>query len=349
MLASVLASWARPRWSRGSWALCERLPGTLVLCVIFADVALGQQTVRLEGRVRTDAGVTLKSGVNVRLETEEGQVVAEQPANSEGAFHFENLPKTSCLLIVTAAGFEPYRESLDLGYGATRVFRNVSLVSSGKVTDGAGAAQLRSDGLAPKDAKREYGKAASDLAAKNLDGAKEHLENAVKEYPCYARAQTDLATLLEARHDLAGAEAALRKARECDPDYIDSYIVLGQMFNSQKRYADSETVLREGLRRSPNSWQFYYQLGVAHFGLGQYSEAESEYQKVLALNPSPPPEFHVKLADLYLKQNAYDKAYSQMEEYLKSEPNGRFAGKVKGIMQQMRASGILRQPGAAKR
>jgi tetratricopeptide (TPR) repeat protein len=348
MLASILILRARPLLSRRFWVLSARLLGSFLCCAILAGVALGQQTVRLEGTVRTDTGLTLKSGVNVRVENDKGELVAEQPANSEGAFHFESLPKMNCRLIVTAEGFEPHEEHLDLGYGSTFVIRYVSLRPLQKVSAGAEAAEVQTDRLAPKNAKREYEKAASDLARKNLDGAKEHLGNAVKAYPCYARAQTDLATLLEARNDLASAETALKKARECDPDYVDSYIVLGQMFNGQKRFEDSAQVLQEGLRRSPGSWQFYYQLGVAHFGLGQYSKAESEYQKVLMLNASPPPDFRVKLADVYLKEKAYDKAYAQMDEYLKAEPNGRFAAKVTGIMQQMKASGVIGQPDTTK-
>ena len=64
--------------------------------------------------------------------------------------------------------------------------------------------------------------------------------------------------------------------------------------------------------------------------------------------PSPPAEFHVKMADCYLKEKAFDKAYSQMDEYLKAEPDGRFAAKIKEIMQRMKAAGVLGQPQAAK-
>jgi tetratricopeptide (TPR) repeat protein len=331
------------------WCACSAyFLGVLVLCGAQTQLELALGTVRLEGKVRTDSGVTLKSGVRVRVETREGELVAEQPVNSEGAFKFDSLPKRECRLVVTADGFEPYREALDLGYGSTFFVRNVSLAPLRKFGEAAGAAEPRSDSLAPKTAKKEYEKGAGDLAEKNLEGAKTHLENAVREYPCYARAQTELAAVLEARQDGKGAEAALKKARECDPDYIESYIVLGQLLNSQKRFTDSERVLQEGVRRSPGSWPFYYQLGVAHYALGQYSTAEAEYQKVLELNPSPPPEFRVKLADLYLKEKAYDKAYSQMDEYLKAEPNGPFAEKVKGIMRQMKTSGVLRPQAAAK-
>jgi tetratricopeptide (TPR) repeat protein len=332
------------------WCACSAyFLGAVVLCGAQAELALGQQSVRLEGKVRTDSGVTLKSGVRVRVETREGELVAEQPVNSEGAFKFDSLPKKECRLIVTADGYEPYREALELGYGSTFFIRNISLAPLRKISEAGGAAEPRSDSLAPKTAKKEYEKGAGDLAEKNLEGAKTHLENAVREYPCYARAQTDLAAVLEQRHDLTGAEAALKKARECDPDYIDSYIVLGQMLNGQKRFSDSAQVLEEGVRRSPSSWQFYYQLGVAYYGLAQFVKAEREYQKVMELNPSPPPEFHVKLADVYLREKAYDKAYAQMDQYVKAEPNGRFATRTKNIMQEMKAAGILNQPGAAKK
>jgi tetratricopeptide (TPR) repeat protein len=349
MLASLRISSSRPRLWRGLRLFSACLLGSFVLGALQLEVALGQQsTVYLEGEVRTDAGATPSSGVKVRIETDEGNLIAEQPANSDGAFHFENLPKMNCRLVVTADGFEPHQEPLDLRYGSIQNFRNITLRPVHKVKESLASAPARSDDLAPKNAKREYEEAERELAAKNFDGAKAHLANAVKEFPCYARAQTDLGTILEARRDLAGAEGALKKARECDPDYIDSYIVLGHMLNSQKRFADSEPILQEGMRRSPGSWQFYYQLGVAHFGLGQYSKAQSEYQKVLELNPIPPPEFRVKLADLELKEKAYDKAYSQMQEYLKAEPNGRFAPRVKSIMEQMKASGVLSQPAPAK-
>ena len=337
------------KWARRAFPVWECLLGIGVLCHFPASEALAQQTVRLEGRIRTDSGATLGTGVNVRLETDEARLIAEQPANSEGVFHFENVPKINCRLIVNAEGFEPYQESLDLGYGATTVFRDINLRASPKAPESPDRDQTRSDSLASKNARREYEEGSSDLKKKNLDGAKTHFENAVKEYPCYARAQTDLATVLEARHDLTSAEAALRKARECDPDYIDSYIILGQMFNSEKRFADSEQVLQEGMRRSPASWQFYFQLAVAHAGLAQYSKAESEYKRVLELNPAPPPEFRVKLADVYLKEKKYDPAYSQMNEYLKAAPNGHLAGKVKSIMQQMKSAGVLQKEEVTKR
>jgi predicted Zn-dependent protease len=83
---------------------------------------------------------------------------------------------------------------------------------------------------------------------------------------------------------------------------------------------------------------------MAHFGLKQYGQAEEEYLKVQSLNPNTPADVHVKLADVYLKENAYDNAYPQMQPYLQTEPEGRFATKIKAIMRQMESSGALRAP-----
>ena len=320
-----------------------------LVCAMLVSVAVAQQqTVHLEGKVRTDSGDTIRSGITVRLEDADGQLVTEQPANSDGAFDFPYLRKMNYTLIVTADGYETVQEHLDLSYGPTIQVASVTLRPTHKVTLAPGAGEARTDSRAPKEARKEYEQAVGALAAKNLNEAKTHLQAAVKEYPCYARAQTDLAVVLEAQRDLAGAETALKKARECDPDYIDSYIMLGQMLNSEKRYADSEQVLQEGVRRSPNSWQFRYQLGVAYYGMREYAKAQSEYELVTGLNASPPADFHVKLADCYLKDKVFDKAYLQMDEYLKEDPSGPFAAKVKTIMQQMKAAGVLSQNQPAK-
>jgi tetratricopeptide (TPR) repeat protein len=141
---------------------------------------------------------------------------------------------------------------------------------------------------------------------------------------------------------IAGAEAALHKAVQCDPGFPDAYTQLGQLLNAEKKFAESADLLQDGLRRSPRAWQFYYQLAMAHFGLKQYGQAEEEYLKVQSLNPNAPADLHVKLADVYLKENAYDKAYAQMQAYLQAEPEGRFATKIKAVMRQMESSGALR-------
>ena len=305
------------------------------------------RTIRIQGTVRTSEGARLGTGVKVRLEGEDGHLIFERPADSDGSFYFEGMQERRYLLVVASSGFETHQEILEFPEGVHVLVSNVALIRLPKDSADAAAAESRSDSMAPKNARKEFEKASKELAAQDLEKAKADLDSAIKLYPCYARAQAHLATVLETRHDPSGAEAALRKAIGCDPDYLSSYIVLGQMLNDQKRFAESVPILEAAERRSPSSWQLCYQLGVAYFGLEQYTKAESEYRKVLEFNPSPPAELPLRLADVYLKAKDYQKAYSEMEQYLKSEPNGRFAEKVRGIMRQTKVSRVANQPQAA--
>lgn len=317
------------------WVICP-----LSLWMIGARVAYGQERASIEGVVRTGRGEAIPFGVTVRLETDEG-MVAQQPLNSEGEFEFDYLPKRFFRLIVTGDGFQTSERDLDLAHGPDRVHVNIFLSPESKTKTNSEALPALTDLNAPKHARREYAKGAQALERKDLAQARAHYEKAISEYPCYARAQTDLALVLAGQHEIPPAEAALRKAIQCDAGFLDAYAELSELLSREKRFTESGTVLEQGLRRSPSTWQFYYELGVAHYGMGQYTSAESDYLKVVAVNPKPPSKLHVKLADVYLKQAAYDKAYAQMQEYLRLEPAGPFAAKVKSIMQSLESSGMV--------
>jgi tetratricopeptide (TPR) repeat protein len=295
----------------------------------------------LSGQVVTYTGRTVPSGVMITVETESGERAAQTPANSDGRFDLGDLRKLRYRLIVTAEGFETWQQEIDLGQGASEYMVRITLTPLNKVKEIAASAPALTDAQAPKTARKEYEKGSRALAARRLDEARAHLEKALSEFPCYARAQADLAVVLTERHELQGAEAALRKAVQCDPGFPDAYTQLGQLLNAEKKFTESADLLQDGLRRSPGAWQIYYQQAIAHFSLKQYNLAEEEYLKVQSLNPNPPAEFHVKLADVYLKENAYDKAYAQMQAYLQAEPEGRFVARIKAIMRQMESSGVL--------
>ena len=315
---------------------------SLLVLLALTQASAQQQDAQLYGRVRTDQGVVLTSGCMVRLETdEEHELFGETPVNTAGEFYFLHIPKRRYQLTVTAEGFETYRMEIDFTQGANQYNLNITLTAVGKTTQAKNAAPALSDAQAPKEARREYEKAEKALEARKLDEAREHLVKAVEQYPCYARAQTDLGMVYSTQKDYTKSEAALRKSLACDPGYVDAYVDLGQLLNAEKRFGEALPVLEQGARLSPASWQFYYEMGMAQYGLKHYSEAESEYLKAQSLNSNPPAELDVKLADIYLKNGAFDKAYTKMQEYLKAEPQGRFAPRIREIMKQMQSSGVV--------
>jgi tetratricopeptide (TPR) repeat protein len=300
---------------------------------------------RVEGHVSSSQDGHAISDARVRLETSEGDLVREETSSSSGRFDIPNLRRIVYRLTVTAEGYRPYQEPLDLTRSAERTM--VSVLLSPAEKEAAAPPLSRTDAAAPKSARKEYQKGVRAVAQNKLDEAEAHFQKAVVDYPCYARAQTLLALALIRHRSTTEAEAAFRKAIQCDPDFLKAYLDLGELLNLEKRYRESSPVLQEGLRRAPGAWKFYYQLGIADSGLGQWAKAEQDYLKTLSLNPSPPADTYVKLADVYSRENAYNKAYAEMAEYLRLEPQGRFAPRIREIMRQMQASGAVHQPPAA--
>lgn len=323
-------------------------------CLTCSPAVLGQRrppgqipeeplnTVILGGWVHPDYGMKLPPGVMVHLETSEGMMGGEQPVNDAGYFEFVGLTRKHYQLTISAPGFQPYEQDVDLGSVGNKLVINVHLSPAFKKQEVVPpTSHSFTDDNAPPKARKEYEKGAQALGESNLSAAQSHLQKSVKEYPCYVRAQTDLALVLSQKHDVAGAESALKKALACDPDYLDVYSELGQLYYDEKRYQDSQAVVQQGLRRSPASWQFYYQSAANHFHLGQFTQAEAEYLKAESFNSSLPPEIHVRLADVYLKEYAYEKAFAEMQAYLKADPAGPYAAKIKNLMQKMEADHVV--------
>lgn len=333
-------------WHRAVIRRLQKLVLTELLVFLAASPLIGQEMssvgreANIVGRVRTDRGTVVKSAM-VRLETVEGQRVADQPVNTDGEFYFSFVPKREYVLVVTADGFETYRESIDISETSNDIVKNVTLSPVGKMAQEKAPPPALSDANAPKEAKHEYEKAQRALESHKLGEARKHLEAAVQQYPCYARAQTDLGLLLSEQKDYKDSEAALRTSIKCDQGYLDAYTALGALLNAERRYDEAAAVLEQGVRQAPGSWQFYFQLGMAEYGLKQYDSAEQQYRKAQSLTSAPSPELDAKLADVYLRKNDFPKAYAEMQVYLKAEPHGALAPRIRDIMRQMESSGVL--------
>jgi tetratricopeptide (TPR) repeat protein len=301
-----------------------------------------KETVVLAGQVRSSGGHAISSGVIVSLETVEHVPMATKHANADGQFEFESVPGNACLLRVSAQGFQTFQQRLDgLLFSQFRTFINVVLIPVDQIESEEAAPAVLTDQKAPEKAHDELVKGVQALLKEKYADARTHFERAIAVYPCYARAQTELAIVLIPSGDFTQAETALRKSIQCDSGYHHARLVLGQVLNMQKRFGESEKTLSEAIRLAPSSWELYYQLGIADFGLGEYAKAAEEYEQVLSFNPAPPSSYYARAADAYLAQKTYDKAYAMMQDYLRMDPQGRFAEEIRTTIQEMEAKGVL--------
>jgi len=293
------------------------------------------------GQVTTSNGQTIPFGVSVQLQAPGGQIADQRPADSAGRFQFDYIEKKNYTLLVTADGYQPATQEVDLRYG-NQLFVTIRLVPLVHKLNNPGGAVTSVDELkVSARARREFLKGDRALKAQDFSGAKRHFEQAVDEYPCYPQAQLGLATALIAKKQASQAETALKKAIQCSPALLDAYVELSQLFNAERRYEESSKLLQPAIERSPNVWQLHYQMGVAHYGMKQYEEAERDFLGTRSLNQTPPAILHIKLADVYLKKGDFGKAYGEMQSYLREEPDGRFAPKIKTVIQQMKADRLI--------
>jgi len=337
----------------------SRLEGRRLLVAVLAVFIITASTAPLtlaafqsaRSRVGIEGSVSGERGqpppnARVRLESVEGEEIFETGVDEEGRYSFSAVGRGVYSLVGTADGYETFRQTVDLTRSPVNTIVDIRLSALKSATAAADPPSL-TDARAPRNARKEYQRGLKALAANRVPEAKVHFAKAVKEYPCYARAQTAQALSLISDHDLKGAEAALQKAIDCDAGFASAYLKLGELYNAEVRFEESRRVLEAGVRFEPASSKLHYSLGVAYYGLGSYDKAEEEYHRSESLKPPAPPEVHIKLADVYLKRAQYRQAYAEMQAYLTADPQGRLAAKVKDLMAQMRVTAHPGVVGAA--
>lgn len=323
-------------WSKGA-----ALPVLIALAIL--PLYAQNDSWSIQGQVRTASGSPIPSDVSVVLEEAEGVVVGKQFVGTTGKFEFRNLTGQLYRLIVTAAGFQTATKDVDMHYLASR-YPDVYLIPLVQKRSGPSPSPTTSatDGLATNKARKEYEKGDQARQTGDTTDARRHLEKAVADYPCYARAQTALGVVLSIQREFPSAEAAFRKAIGCDGGFLYAYIQMAILLNVERKYDENEANLRQALSRFPEEWELHYQSGAAYAGLKDYGNAEGEYLKAQSINAAAlPTEFHVKLADAYLKQQQWEKGYAEMRSYLGSDPSGEFAAETRTLMKRMESAGVV--------
>ena len=147
-----------------------------------------ENAIPIDGQVRTSDNSPLPKNVRVILETLEGAFSDQQFPGADGRFRFLTVQGNKYRITVVAEGFQRATQNVDDDWGANHS-PTIYLVASGK-KNSAQPAEVASDLAAPKHARKEFEAGNRELQAGNFEEAQKHLEKAVSEYPCYARATT---------------------------------------------------------------------------------------------------------------------------------------------------------------
>jgi len=313
---------------------CLGVAALVMTAVFLPSAGRAQGDNSIQGQIRTSTGGEIPSHIMVKLEVAENVAVDQQMVGTTGKFQFLNLKDQFYRIIVTAEGYQPATAQVDMGYYASR-FPTIYLIPLGAKKTPPPPAESTTDLAAPKKARKEYEQGHEALQAKDYPGARQHFEKAIEMDPCYARALTEMGVAQTLQNDFASAESSFQKSIHCDGGFLEAYLQMGILLDIEKKYTEGESVLKEALRMAPSDWQPHYRLGALYHHSGEYKEAEEEYLKSESLSPAVPPEVHLRLGDTYFQQKEYDKAYAEMQTYLRIAPDGPLANQTRAMLSQV--------------
>ena len=101
-----------------------------------------------------------------------------------------------------------------------------------------------------------------------------------------------------------------------DPECSDAYLKLAEIYIGLRNYDAAEELLKEALERIPGEYKLVYALGSLYFNLGEMERALPLLRKLSSWrNPS----VHLALATIYLEENDFEEAASEVRIVLKED------------------------------
>jgi tetratricopeptide (TPR) repeat protein len=190
---------------------------------------------------------------------------------------------------------------------------------------------------APQPARDEYKKACTEMKAKNLDLAGQHLRKAVEIDPQYPGAWALLGQVLEAQQQIPEAKSACSQASTADAGYAPAYLCLSELAAQQKDWQHSRDFADRALALDPvqNAYGHFY-LAIAQVHLGSIATAESSAHDAIAADHEHRiPQVHLLLAQIYGSQNELPRAADELKAYLKFARNAPNVADVKKSLAQV--------------
>jgi tetratricopeptide (TPR) repeat protein len=192
---------------------------------------------------------------------------------------------------------------------------------------------------APQAARDEYKKACTELHARRLPDAEQHVRKAIEIDPDYPGALALLGQLLEANQKILEAKSACSRASTVDAAYAPAYLCLSDLAAQQSDWRGSLNFADRALALDPvqNCFGHFYS-AIAQVHLGAIAAAEtSALDAIEADHAHRVPQAHLLLAQIYGSQNELDRAAEQLRAYLKVAHNAPDAPAVKKSLADVEA------------
>jgi tetratricopeptide (TPR) repeat protein len=258
-------------------------------------------------------------------------------ANNAGEFSFGHFSPGNYEIVVELEGFQPARfpvevTRFDQANLVIRLHKQPSFTSPGG--DAITARQL----AIPQKARSSFEKGVAKADSKaEYKGAIEDFRRAIKDYPDYYEAYSEMGISYVRLKDFSAAEKALRQSIELSArKYPPPLILLCMLLNDQGRAADAEPIARQVLAADPSAWRGPYELARAQLALRRLPEAQTSAYAARDLKPDTP-DVYLLLSEIHRHTQDPAALMQDIDGYLKLAPTGPAAPQIRKLREQLTA------------
>ena len=189
----------------------------------------------------------------------------------------------------------------------------------------------------PERAVKSYRRGLDRLSKNDPAGSLVHLQRATSEFAEFYEAYHAIGLAqLRLGHEKEAQEAFQKSIDASGGYYAEPHFGLSAVLCNRQKFTDAEPISRKGLELAPAFGPGHFLLAWALFGLNRLDEAEVLAHEASILSP----KFaltHLLLANIYNRRGDYSAVLSELDAYLRLEPDGPMSDQVR------RAQGFFKQ------
>jgi tetratricopeptide (TPR) repeat protein len=196
----------------------------------------------------------------------------------------------------------------------------------------------------PQKAREAFNKGTELLAAKNPEASIPEFQRAIKIFSDFYEAYYKIGLADLNLKSYPEAQAAFETSIELSKGrYPPSQFGLGVALCMQKELTEAEEAVRAGLDQYPADAAGHFTLAWILYTANKLAEAEASARRAL-LYKADFPIAYLLLAQIHLGQNNLSEVASDLDAYLKLDPNGVHSAEAKAVRTQA-ARVLAQQPG----
>ncbi len=282
-----------------------------------------QRIYSIRGMVRHASNDTSVEMIRVALKRFTGEEVQTSFTRSAGDFEFAGLSGGSYLLIINEQGFEPVQERVDLDGGSRfGIILFLKPIPKDRPAENGEVISARELAL-PQKTRDNFRKGMDRLyAKKDFDGSLRFFQKTLSDQPAYYEAYHHMGVAYLELGRMPEAESAFRKSIELSGGaFAPPHFALSGILVDARKLSEAEALIHQGKQIDSQAWQGHYELARLHLAMNHNADAEKCALEARSRKSDYPP-LYLLLANIHIRKNDGMALLSDLEEFLRLDPNG---------------------------